>query len=143
MVELPPSMFDQIVAHARDALPNEACGVIAGREGRAVRLYRMRNAEASPIVYRFDETEQLSVFSEIEDRGWDLLGFFHSHPDTGAYPSPADRAHAHWMDPLTGRHTAAYPGTRYLILSLADGEPVLRAYRFERGEPVEEEVRVA
>jgi proteasome lid subunit RPN8/RPN11 len=136
-------MFDQIVAHVRAVLPNEACGVVAGRDGRAVRLYPMRNAEPSPVGYRFDEREQLSVFADIDARGWDLLGFFHSHPETAAYPSPSDREHAHWTDPVTGRHTAAYPGTRYLIVSLSDGEPVLRAYRFERGEPVEEEVRLA
>jgi proteasome lid subunit RPN8/RPN11 len=142
-VELATSMFDQIVAHARAALPNEACGVIAGADGRPVRVYTMRNAEASPVAYRFDEREQLSVFSEIEDRGWDLLGFFHSHTHTAAYPSPTDRAQAHWEDPVSGRETAAYPGTRYLILSLANGDPVLRAFTFGGGEPIEEEIRIA
>jgi proteasome lid subunit RPN8/RPN11 len=143
VVELPSAMFEEIVAHARAAIPNEACGVIAGRDGRAVRVYPMRNAEASPVLYRFDEREQLAVFSEIDERGWELLGFFHSHPSTPAYPSPTDRDHAHWKDPLTGRDAPAYPGVRYVILSLADGEPVLRAFTFQLGQPVEEEVRVS
>ncbi|MGH2674537.1 MAG: M67 family metallopeptidase [Actinomycetota bacterium] len=143
MLEVSRSMFEEIVAHARAGLPNEACGVIAGEDGRPVRVYPMKNAEASPVVYRFDEREQLEVFTDIEDRGWTLLGFFHSHTHTEAYPSPTDRAHAHWTDPLTGDDVPAYPGTRYLILSLAGPEPVLRAFAFESGGPVEEEVRVS
>jgi proteasome lid subunit RPN8/RPN11 len=142
MIELPRSMMEEIVAHARAALPNEACGVIAGNDGSPARVYPMRNAEESPVVYRFDEREQLRVFNDLEDRGWDLLAIFHSHTHTEAYPSPTDRGHALWRDPVTGRETPAYPGARYLILSLAEQEPILRAFTFLDGEPVEEEVRI-
>ncbi|MGH2662272.1 MAG: M67 family metallopeptidase [Actinomycetota bacterium] len=141
-MDLSRSMFDEIVAHARAGLPNEACGVLAGEKGRPVRVYPMRNAEQSPVVYRFDEREQLEVFNEIEDKGWDLLGFFHSHTHTEAQPSPTDRAHAHWPDPITGKEVPAYPGTSYLILSLAGDRPELRAFRFENGRSEEEEVRI-
>lgn len=143
MIELPSSMFEEIVAHAKAEYPNEACGVLAGQGGRPVRVYAMRNAEASPVVYRFDSAEQVQVFRELDDRGWDLLGIFHSHTHTEAYPSPTDRADAHWTDPVTGEDAPAYPGTRYLILSLANEEPTLRAFTFDRGEPVEEEVLVS
>lgn len=140
--DLPRSFFDEIVAHAREGLPNEACGVIAGENSRPVQVYRMRNAEESPVVYRFDEREQLAVFEEIEEKGWDLLAFFHSHTHTEAYPSPTDRAHAHWRDPVTGEETPTYPDTRYLILSLMEQEPVLRAFQFKAGDPVEEDVSI-
>ena len=139
-MDLPRALYDEIVQHCRSGLPNEACGVIAGEDGRALQVYRMRNAEQSPVVYRFDEREQLEVFNEIEEKGWDLLAFFHSHTHTEAYPSPTDRAHAHWRDPVTGEEVAAYPGTRYLIVSIADGDPVARAFTFEDGEPAEEEL---
>jgi [CysO sulfur-carrier protein]-S-L-cysteine hydrolase len=142
VIELPRAMVEEMLAHARAGMPNEACGVIAGEDGRPVRVYPMRNAEASPVVYRFDEREQLRVFTEVEEKGWDLLAFFHSHTHTEAFPSPTDRAHAHWTDPATGRQTPAYPGTRYLIMSLMGKEPVLRLYRFDDGEPVEEDVRI-
>jgi proteasome lid subunit RPN8/RPN11 len=136
-------MLDEIVAHAVAGLPNEACGLIAGEDGRPVQMYPMRNAEASPVVYRFDEQEQLRVFTEVEDRGWGVLAFWHSHTHTEAYPSPTDRARAHWRDPLTGDEVAAYPGTAYLILSLQDpSDPVIRAYRFDGGRPHEEEVKI-
>jgi proteasome lid subunit RPN8/RPN11 len=142
-MEIPSAMVDDMVAHARAGLPNEACGVLAGANGRPERVFPMRNAEASPVVYRFDGNEQLRVFAEIEDNGWELLAIFHSHTHTEAYPSPTDRAQAHWRDPVTGREAAAYPEVRYLILSLAEQEPVLRAFTFRDGEPVEEEVRIS
>jgi proteasome lid subunit RPN8/RPN11 len=141
-IELPTELYEQIVSHALKGYPNEACGAVAGTDGKAVRVYPMRNAEGSPVVYRFDEREQLRVFDEIEDQGWDLLAFFHSHTHTEAFPSPTDLAQAHWRDPFTGDLVAAYPGTHYLIVSLRDDEPVLRGFRFEEGTPVEEDVRI-
>jgi [CysO sulfur-carrier protein]-S-L-cysteine hydrolase len=145
VIQLPRAIVEEIVEHARAEAPNEACGIIAGRDAAPERLYRMRNAEESRVSYRFDGKEQLRVFREIEDRGWDLVAFYHSHPHTEAYPSPTDRARAHWRDPTTGREVPAYPGTAYVIASLLgdeDGEPVIRAFRFEDGEPREEEVVV-
>jgi proteasome lid subunit RPN8/RPN11 len=148
VIELSRAIVDEIVEHARTEVPNEACGIIAGSDGRAEQLFRMRNSERSRVSYRFDGTEQLRVFREIEARGWELLAFYHSHPHSEAYPSPTDRARAHWRDPATDREVPAYPGTAYVIASLlseggdeGDG-PVVRAFRFEDGQPREEEVRV-
>jgi proteasome lid subunit RPN8/RPN11 len=141
-IELPRELYEQMVSHALAGYPNEACGTVAGLDGKAVRVYPMRNAEESPVVYRFDEREQIQVFDEIENQGWELLAFFHSHTHSPAYPSPTDLAQASWRDPLTGDQVAAYPGTRYLILSLQHDEPVIRAFRFDGGEPVEEDVRI-
>ncbi len=135
-------MYEEIVEHAREGLPNEACGVVAGDDGRPVRVYPMRNAEESPVVYRFEPNEQLEVTKEIERKEWDLLAIFHSHTHTEAYPSATDRAHAHWRDPITGEEAPAFPGTRYLILSLAEQEPVLRAFHWGEGDPVEEDVKI-
>ncbi|MGH2710028.1 MAG: M67 family metallopeptidase [Actinomycetota bacterium] len=140
--ELPLALYEEIVEHAREGLPNEACGVVAGDDGRPVRVYPMHNAEESPVVYRFEPNEQLEVTKEIEEKGWDLLAIFHSHTHTEAYPSPTDRAHAHWRDPITGEEAPAFPGTRYLILSLAEQEPVLRAFNWGQGDPVEEDVTI-
>ena len=76
--------------------------------------------------------------------GWDLLAFWHSHTHTEASPSPTDRARAYWNDPVTGEEVATYPETAYyLILSLQELEaPEIRAFRFEDGEPIEEDVTV-
>ena len=140
---LPRHLYDRLVTHAREQFPNEACGVVAGLDGEALAMYPMQNAEASPVVYRFDEREQLHVFNEVDAKGWTILAFFHSHTHTEAYPSPTDREQAHWTDPVTLEDVPAYPQTRYLILSLLDwDEPVLRAFRFEGGEAVEDGVRI-
>jgi proteasome lid subunit RPN8/RPN11 len=141
--ELPRSVFEEMVAHALKGLPHEACGILAGEDGRPVQHFPMRNAEESSRVYRFDGKEHLDVLTEIEDKGWDQLAVWHSHTESEAYPSPTDRAEAHWPDPIDGKRVLRFPGTKFLIVSLQDREdPVIRAFRFEDGEPVEEEVRI-
>jgi proteasome lid subunit RPN8/RPN11 len=142
VIELDRGTFDQIVAQARAEAPSEACGLIAGKEEVPFRIYPMRNADESPMTYRFDAKEQYQVMNEIEDEGLDIYAIYHSHTHTEAYPSATDRARAHWEDPRTGELTPIFPGTRYLILSLAGPEPVLRGFTFEKGEPVEEEVAI-
>ena len=131
MIELPEAFFREIVAQAREEYPNEACGLIAGEAGVPVRLFRMRNADESPVTYRLDPKEQLEVFNEMDDRGWDLFAIYHSHTGSEAYPSPTDV------------RLALYPEASYLLLSLSDEEPVLRGFSILDGEITEHEVRVA
>lgn len=140
-IEIPRELYEEMLAHLRAGAPNEACGVLAGVDGKVAAVYPMRNAEESPVAYRFDEREQLQVFREVEDRGWALLAFFHSHTHTEASPSPTDVRQAHWESP-SGEPLPAYPGTRYVIVSLMDAEPVARAFTFQDGAPVEEKVSV-
>jgi proteasome lid subunit RPN8/RPN11 len=131
MIELPQAYVEDIVAQAREEYPNEACGLIASENGVPVRLFRMRNADESPVTYRLDPKEQLEVFNEMDDRGWDLFAIYHSHTVSEAYPSPTDV------------RLALYPEASYLLLSLIDEEPVLRGFRILDGEITEHEVRVA
>ena len=132
MVELDKRFFDEIVEHAMDEFPNEACGLIAAKEGRPVKLFRMRNADASPVSYRLDQKEQLLVFNEIDDEGWELHGIYHSHTHSEAYPSETDR------------NQAFYSESKYLLLSLQDREnPVIRAFEINDGEIVEEDLSIA
>jgi proteasome lid subunit RPN8/RPN11 len=142
VIELERGMFDEIVLHARAELPNEACGLIAGKEGVPFRVYPMRNADHSPVTYRFDPMEQYRVMNELEEEGLDIFAIYHSHTHTEAFPSPTDRGRAHWKDPRTGESAPIFPRTRYLILSLAEQQPVLRGFTFDGGEPLEEDVRI-
>ncbi|MBI4260249.1 MAG: M67 family metallopeptidase [Actinobacteria bacterium] len=131
MIELPRSFADEIVEHARQERPNEACGLIAAKEGVPVRLIRMRNADQSPVTFRLDPKEQLRAFDEMDEQGWDLFAIYHSHTQTDAYPSPTDR------------RLAFYPEAAYLIVSLADPDgPVIRGFRILDHEVTEEDVRV-
>jgi proteasome lid subunit RPN8/RPN11 len=91
----------------------------------------MSNQDASPVSYRLDPKEQLTVFDEIDDEGWDLLGIFHTHTHSEAYPSETDQKQAF------------YPDALYLLMSLSDRTaPVLRGFRIVDGTVSEEDVAV-
>ena len=131
MIELERSHYDEIVAHCQAEYPNEACGLVAGKEERAVRVIPMRNADASPATYRLDAQEQFEVFSELDEEGLDVFGIFHSHTHSEAYPSATDR------------RQALYPEAHYLILSLQNrSAPLLRGFRILEGAVTEEDVMI-
>ena len=132
MIELDGVFYKEIVEQGLREFPNECCGVIAADGGVPVKVFQMTNADASPATYRLDGTEQLRVFDEIDERGWELWAIYHSHTHSEAYPSETDV------------RLAFYPEARYLLLSLQDREsPVLRFFRIEDGRIDEEEVEVA
>lgn len=123
---------EEIIRHAQREYPDEACGLLAGRDGRVEKVYPMTNAEHSPVTYRLDPEEQFRVFMEIEEKGWELLAIYHSHTHSPAYPSATDL------------ERAFYPDSLYLIISLADREqPTLRAFRIIEGTITEERVEIA
>jgi proteasome lid subunit RPN8/RPN11 len=127
-VRIARELVDEIVAHAREEAPNECCGLVGGSEGRATRIHRARNSEASPFRYVVDPQDQLRIMGEIDNAGEELVGIYHSHTRSEAYPSQTDVNLAEgWPDPL------------YLICSIAQAEPELRAFaiRDERIEEVE------
>ena len=131
VIEIPEDIREAMISHAKDEVPNEACGILAGRSGRVEHFYAMRNADDSPVTYRLDPTEQIRVFNEIEDKGWELVGIFHSHTQSQAYPSETDR------------RQAFYPEAHYVLVSLANSKaPDLRAFLIDDGHVDEQEVRI-
>lgn len=125
-MRLPKAFADAIVAQARAEYPNEACGLLAGTNGLATRLFPMTNAERSPVVYRMEPKEQLRVFNEVDAEGLELLAIYHSHTRSAAYPSATDVSQAY------------YPDSVYLIVSLADPEhPDLRGFHIREGKVTE------
>jgi proteasome lid subunit RPN8/RPN11 len=129
-VRIPRSLCDELLAHASEESPNECCGLIGGNDGVAKTVYRARNAEASPLRYNLDPQDQFRIMTEMDDKGEELSGIYHSHTASPAYPSQTDI------------NLAAYPGVLYLIVSLADGEEPLRGYRIEDGTVDEVELQV-
>lgn len=119
-VQLTRTVYDGIVAHAREGKPEEICGILRGRAGRASQLYRARNlAEDRIDNYDVDPQTLLKQF-EFEEAGDEMVAIYHSHPVSVAYPSATDAWNAH------------YPETYYLICSLEiDDAPVIRAFRME------------
>jgi proteasome lid subunit RPN8/RPN11 len=131
MAQLDGVFYKEIVEQALREFPNEACGLIAAEAGLPVKVYPMTNADASPATYRLEGREQLRVFDDLDERGWDLWGIYHSHTHSEAYPSETDR------------RLAFYPDSRYLVLSVADREqPVLRSFFIRDDEVTEEELIV-
>ena len=121
-----------MIGHLYDGLPDEACGLIAGRASisRVDRFYPTRNVAASSRVYTVDAKDHLRADRDAEDRGIEIIGVVHSHTHTEAYPSPTDVAQA------------PDPSWHYVIVSLKREEPVLRSYRIVDGEITEEPVVV-
>lgn len=115
---LPGEVWDAIVAHAREGLPEEVCGILRGKNGVVTGLVRARNdAEDREINYAVDGQTLLKQF-EFEDAGEEMVAIYHSHPVTPAYPSATDA------------RQATYPDAVYIICSLSDPDaPVLRGYR--------------
>ena len=128
MLELPREMVDQVIAHARRDHPDEACGVIAGRDGAATRVVEMENAERSPTFYRFDAKEQLRVWREMDDADEVPFVVYHSHTATEAHPSRTDIS------------LASEPDAHYLLVSTRSQESEVRSFRIEGGAVTEEEI---
>ena len=111
-------MVDELVAHAREELPNECCGIIATKDGEAMKVFRAANAYASPLRYEIDSKDLIQIYLEIEGLGWELGGIYHSHTKSPAQPSQTDINEARW------------PGAVYVIVSLSDPEnPDVRGFR--------------
>ena len=132
MLRLAQRFIDEMVAHAREELPNECCGIIAGRDGAAVELFRARNAEASPYRYEVDSQDLFRIWRQCETNGWDFLVVYHSHVASEAVPSQTDVRRATW------------PDAHYVVVSLADPDtPAVRAFRIIEGNVSEEQIEVA
>ena len=127
--DLPATIRDAIVVHARAEYPNEACGLIVGDApaadgGRALRYIATRNKAASPFRYEIDPVDLLRLTIETDDADDVFWGIVHSHTHTPAVPSPTDVG------------LAFYPDSLYLLVSLGDddtdpatGDPSVRAWR--------------
>lgn len=117
-----------MVAHCLTGLPDEACGLLGGdpETAQASKCYPTRNVAASAKLYTVDPIDHLRADRDAESSGRSIIGVFHSHTHTEAYPSPTDV------------HQAPDPAWHYVLVSLRDIRPVVRSYRIE-GESVTEE----
>ena len=117
-MKISQQLIDEMVAHAREDLPNECCGMIGGSGGGATTVIRVANSAASPLRYEMDPQEQYNALKSLEDGGDELLAIYHSHTKSAAYPSQTDVNQA-----------VAWPEQIYVIVSLADEDaPDVKGY---------------
>ena len=124
-------LFHEMVAHALQDAPNECCGMIASRNGEAVKVYRATNAAASPLRYEIDGAEQYRIQMAIDDEDLELGAIYHSHTRSEPYPSQTDI------------NLAFYPEALYVIVGVAGDEPEVRAYEIRDGQVSETELQVS
>ena len=131
MLTIAQALHDEVIAHCRSRSPKEACGILAGKGGIVAQVYPMTNAEDSPIGYAMDPKEQLQIEKQMRRRGQEMVGIYHSHTASAAYPSSVDV------------RLAISPDVSYVLVSLQDPkQPELKSYRIDGTAVVEESCRI-
>lgn len=128
---VPGTERESMLAHAREVVPEEGCGLLGGTRGdehsAVAGVHPAANVAPAPeTTYAIDPEEQLAAMEAVEEAGRDVVGFYHSHPRGPDEPSPTDRARASW------------PGYSYVIVSLAGETPSVGSWRWT-GERFERE----
>jgi desampylase len=113
---------ESAVAHAREAAPDECCGLLLGRDDQIVEAARARNIAAEPRSrFLIDPRDHIDIRRTARGRGLDVIGFYHSHPGSPATPSARDVAEF------------TYPGSLYAIVSLASEPAEIQLFRLDEG----------
>lgn len=109
-----------IARHALDDRPNEACGLLVGKNKHIQQIIPTPNISNDPC-HRFNIAPSALAqhLSEIRSQGLSLLGFYHSHPEGEPIPSPTDI------------REATYPDAIHLIVGLKTGKPKLGAWEID------------
>ena len=117
--------------HVAAEAPLEACGLVAGRDCQSRAVFPVTNELHSPTAYRFTSQEQIELFTQLENEGWDLLAIYHSHPAGPDTPSETDIAQA------------TYPDSVYLIWSKVGADWQCRGFRIVAEEVIEISIEIS
>jgi [CysO sulfur-carrier protein]-S-L-cysteine hydrolase len=122
MIQIPQSIHDDMLAHAREGSPLEVCGILGGAGESVSAIYRMTNTDASNEHFMMEPREQFAVIKDLRAKGLAMLAVYHSHPETPARPSEEDI------------RLALTPDVSYVIISLADAAaPDIKSYKISSG----------
>lgn len=132
MLTLKKELLTRLIGQCQKEFPNEACGILAGRNNIAEKVYPLTNISDNPkLCYLIDSKEQLTVFKQLRNENLEILAIYHSHLDVEAYPSKRDV------------ELAFYPDSSYIIVSLALlRPPVVRSFKISEGKISEEEFKI-
>ena len=132
MLKMKKEDYEKILAFCKEGLPNESCGLIGGTKDGDVKtiekVYLLTNLDASNEHFSMDPKEQLAAIKDMRANGYELLGNFHSHPESASRPSEEDK------------RLAYDPKVNYLILSLMEMDhPVFNAFVIDEEKNVSKE----
>ena len=126
MIQIKKKDHQALIRELEANLPNEGCGFMAGTTPKVERLYPINNHLASPYAYEMEPNQQLQAMVDLEDRGWELLAIYHSHPHGPDTPSQSDVVQAF------------YPDSAYVIVSFHNRQaPSARAFHIIDGRVIE------
>ena len=130
-LEIPNNIFEQMLKQAEAEAPIEACGILAGSDGKVEKLYRMTNVDKSSEHFMMEPAEQFKVVKDIRSAGLKMLAIYHSHPATPARPSQEDI------------RLSLTPDVTHVIVSLqGHGSPAVKGFLIEDGSVAEVPVRI-
>lgn len=123
--------IEEIISHARESFPLEACGIMAGKRNIIHKIIRAKNKEQSDISYSIDPVEQLKIFEKMDKLKLELAGIYHSHPAMPAYPSKRDIK-------LACYHDAAY----FIISVKESNETEVKAFKIQDKKAQEIKIKI-
>jgi len=130
MVILKNECLEEMIQHVKNQLPNEGCGILAGKDGKVEKVYKMTNTDKSPSTFFMEPKEQLEAMKDMRRLDLEIAGIYHSHVASPAYPSPTDVK------------LAFYPDVSYIIISLKDkNNPQVKAFKIKEGKISEEKIK--
>ncbi|MBE0478082.1 M67 family metallopeptidase, partial [Candidatus Aerophobetes bacterium] len=132
MLTLKKSHLDSIIEHCKKEHPFEACGLLVGNNTEVEEVFAMSNVKKSKTEYLVEPKEQFKVFEKMRmEKKELLLGIYHSHPVTGAYPSSRDKS------------MAFYPQASYVIVSLQNfSRPEVSSFKIKEGKILKEKINI-
>ncbi len=130
-LEIGSDIFEQMVEYAQEQVPIEACGILAGTDGKVEKLYKMTNIDNSGTHFMMEPREQFGVVRDMRSCGLEMMAIYHSHPETLARPSAEDI------------RLALMPDMIYVIVSLQNAEaPDVKGFLINDGNITEVPVKI-
>jgi [CysO sulfur-carrier protein]-S-L-cysteine hydrolase len=119
-LQIPGRLYEEMLAQAVSELPNECCGLLAGRDGRVTHRYPLANALANPVRYESEPRAMFAAFKDMRARGTELLAIYHSHPTSDPVPSRTDLERNFYGSAVV-----------HLIVAFKKGAPTVQAWHLD------------
>lgn len=139
MITIPKSIVDRMITHSKKEYPHECCGLLSGQNGKISYIYEIENDDQSPDTYFMNPKELLDAQKDIREKSLELIGIYHSHTHSNAYPSKTDIEKSFWPE----SDLPLFPKSLYFIISLQDlNKPVIKVFDIKKGQIEEKQFKI-